>query len=106
MARRGMRESGNDVVFDYDMAIAQPFADDDGATPAPDLWPMFDALAGRPVIVVHGGASDILSPATAAHMQARHPGLELITVPGVGHAPTLDEAPVRTAIQRLLDQVP
>ncbi len=106
MARRTMRESAEGIVFDYDMAIAQPFADDDGATPAPDLWPLFDALAGVPVTVVRGGASDILSAATAAAMQARHPGLDLVTLPGIGHAPTLDEAPARAAIARLLDRVP
>jgi pimeloyl-ACP methyl ester carboxylesterase len=107
MARRGMREDADGmIVFDYDMAIAQPFAEDEGATPAPDLWPLFDALSGRPVTVVRGGTSDILSDATATTMQARHAGLDLVIVPDIGHAPTLDEAPVRLAIQRLLDQVP
>jgi len=107
MARRWMREDADGaIVFDYDMAIARPFADDDGAVPAPDLWPLFDALAGRPVTVVRGGVSDILSPATAAAMQARHAGLDLVVLPGIGHAPTLDEAPVRAAIRRVLDQVP
>jgi pimeloyl-ACP methyl ester carboxylesterase len=111
MARRVMRQAAGAIVFDYDMAIATPFADDDGATPAPDLWPLFDALAGCPVTVVRGGTSDILSPATAAAMQERHAGLDparldLVVVPGVGHAPTLDEAGARAAIRRLLDQVP
>jgi pimeloyl-ACP methyl ester carboxylesterase len=106
MARRTMREDAGTIVFDYDMAIAQPFAADDGATPAPDLWPLFDALGAAPVTVVRGGTSDILSAATAATMQARHAGLDLHVVPGVGHAPTLDEPPVRAAIARLLDQVP
>jgi len=107
LVRRNMRvDDTGGIVFDYDMAIARPFADDEGASPAPDLWPLFDALSGRPVTVVRGGTSDILSAATAAAMQARHPGLDLVVVPGVGHAPTLDEAPVRAAIQRLLNQVP
>jgi pimeloyl-ACP methyl ester carboxylesterase len=109
MARRMMRETDGEadgaIVFDYDMAIAQPFAADEGATPAPDLWPLFDALAGRPVLLVRGGVSDILSAATADAMAARHDGLELLTLPGIGHAPTLDEPPVRDAIARLLGQV-
>jgi pimeloyl-ACP methyl ester carboxylesterase len=106
LARRVMHDGGAGIGFDYDMAIARPFASDDGASPAPDLWPLFDALAGRPVLVVRGGTSDILSAATAAAMQARHPALDLITLPGIGHAPTLDEPPVRTGIQRLLDALP
>jgi len=57
------------------------------------------------VLVVRGGASDILSAQTAAAMAARA-GVELITLPGIGHAPTLDEPPVRVAIQRLLGGLP
>jgi len=115
LARRVMRERDGAIVFDYDMAIARPFASDEGASPAPDLWPLFEALvsdavvsgavAGRPVLVVRGGASDILSAQTAAAMAARA-GVELITLPGIGHAPTLDEPPVRVAIQRLLGGLP
>jgi pimeloyl-ACP methyl ester carboxylesterase len=106
MARRVMREADGSIVFDYDMAIATPFAEADGATPAPDLWPLFDALAGCPVTVLRGATSDILSPVTASAMQARHSGLDLVVVPRVGHAPTLDEAVSRAAVDRLLDQVP
>ena len=115
LARRMMREQSGAIVFDYDMAIADPIADpiaadagnDAGndAGPAPDLWPLFDALAGRPVLVVRGGGSDILSRETAAAMATRHDGLELLTLPGIGHAPTLDEPLVRDAIARLLGQV-
>jgi pimeloyl-ACP methyl ester carboxylesterase len=105
MMRETDGEADGAIVFDYDMAIAQPFAADEGATPAPDLWPLFDALAGRPVLLVRGGVSDILSAATADAMAARHDGLELLTLPGIGHAPTLDEPPVRDAIARLLGQV-
>lgn len=107
MARRTMHvDAGGAIVFDYDMAIAQPFDSDEGASPAPDLWPLFDALAGRPVLVVRGGLSDILSQGTAAAMQARLDGLELVTVPEVGHAPTLDEPAARVRILHLLDRVP
>ncbi len=103
MARRGMvRGAGGRIALDYDMAIARPFAADDGVSPAPDLWPLFDALAGKPVLVVRGGRSDILSATTAAAMASRHPGLDLITLPGIGHAPTLDEPLARAGIARLL----
>lgn len=98
--------SGGRIVFDYDMKIAEPFESDDGATPAPDLWPLFDALSERPVVLFRGGVSDILSAETAERMKERHPALDLVTVPGVGHAPTLDEAPCRAAILRLLGRLP
>jgi len=42
---------------------------------------------------------------TAAKMIERLPGAELVTVPGVGHAPTLDEAEAVAGIDRLLARV-
>ena len=105
LARRWMREDAGLVVFDYDMAIAEPILADDGTAPAPDLWPLFDALAGRPVLVVRGGASDILSRETADAMAARYQDVELLTLPGIGHAPTLDEPGSRDAVARLLGQI-
>ena len=110
MAKRVMViGSGGRIVFDYDMNIAIPFGAPAGATPAPDMWPMFDALLGKPLLVLRGGLSDILSADTAARMAergaGRAPGIELVTLPDVGHAPTLDEALCVAAIDRLLARV-
>lgn len=98
--------SGGRIVFDYDMAIAEPIETADDAAPAPDLWPMFDALAGRPLLVIRGERSDILSAQTAQAMAARHDRVDLLTLPRVGHAPTLDEPEARAAILRLLEALP
>jgi pimeloyl-ACP methyl ester carboxylesterase len=68
------------------------------------MWPMFDALATRPLTVLRGQNSDILTAETAAKMAAR-PGVELVTLPRIGHAPTLDEPESRTAIESLLARV-
>ncbi|MEO0031923.1 MAG: hypothetical protein RIS94_1681 [Pseudomonadota bacterium] len=97
--------SGGRIAFDYDMKIAVPFEADEGATPAVDLWPLFDALAGRPLLLTRGETSDILSAETAAQMRARNPALELVTLPRIGHAPTLDEPASVAAIERLLAKV-
>ena len=106
MAKRVMViGSGGRIVFDYDMNIAIPFSAPAGATPAPDMWPMFDALIGAPLLLVRGGLSNILAADTASRMAARAPGIELVTLPDVGHAPTLDEAPCVAAIDRLLARV-
>ena len=70
-----------------------------------DMWPAYGALAGVPLLLVRGAVSDLLSAATAAEMLARHPGAELVTVDGVGHAPVLDEPGVRDAIGRVLARV-
>lgn len=102
MAKRTMVFGQNGrIVFDYDMAIAEPFNQPGGAAPA-DLWPAFDALANIPLLVLRGELSDILSEETVAAMGARHKGMRAVTVPRVGHAPMLDEPESLAAIDALL----
>ena len=106
MAKRLYRlNSAGRVVLDYDMKIAEPFRVA-GTEAGPDMWRTLDALAGRPVLVVRGERSDILSAETARAMMLRLGGrAELVTVPGIGHAPTLDEPATADAIARLLAKV-
>lgn len=103
MAKRLYRvNSSGRIVLDYDMKIAEPFRVPGNAA-GPDMWPTIDALAGRPVLLVRGENSDILSPETAQRMIEKMPGAELVTVPRIGHAPTLDEPEVLAAVDRLLE---
>ena len=93
------------IVLDYDLKIAEPFRVP-GAEAGPDMWRALDALAGIPVLVVRGERSDVLGAATAAAMVERlGSGAELVTVPGVGHAPSLDEPSAVEALERLLARV-
>src|SRR5687768_13892424 len=92
------------VTFDYDMRIAEPFRQPGGDTGF-DLWPAFNALNGIPTLVVHGEISDLLSAETVQAMKKANPELESVTVPAVGHAPTLDEPEVTEAIDRLLARI-
>lgn len=93
--------SNGRIVFDYDMKIAEPFASFD-ASAIPDMWPALEALAGRPLLFVRGALSDILSAATLEEMARRAPGSEALTLPDVGHTPTLVEPEAEVAIARLL----
>lgn len=71
-----------------------------------DLWALFRAAAARgPMLIVRGGASNVLSAETLAGMQRQAPGAAAVTLPGIGHAPTLTEPPVLDAIRRLVEQV-
>jgi len=90
------------IVFDYDMAIAEPFAKPGNAAP-PNLWLAYEALRDVPMLLVRGELSDLLSPATVKQMGVCNPAMRTVTVPRVGHAPTLDEPEVRSAITALLD---
>ena len=83
------------VLLDYDAAIAQGMAD---GSATPDLWPLFGLLRGLPVLALRGALSDILSAATLAAMAERLPGLEAVEVPQRGHAPMLDEPVARAAV--------
>jgi len=106
IAKRWLAVSGNGrIVFDYDMRIAEPIHQADITAPSFDMWPAFRALAGRPLLAIRGESSDILSARTLKRMEREVPGMEAITVPRTGHAPTLEEPPVQAAIARLLAQV-
>lgn len=92
------------VAFDYDPAIAQIFEQPQAA--APDLTPVFKALAPVSTLVVHGVLSDILLPEGIAVMKAVKPDLDVAEVPRVGHAPTLEEPAAWQAIEGFLARVP
>lgn len=92
------------IAFDYDMRLAEPFRAPGGPAGV-DLWPAFRNLAARPLAVLRGAHSDILAPATLARMEEEAPGLDAVTVPGVGHAPTLDEPRSAAAIDALLARI-
>lgn len=102
-ARRVCKEDGDGIVFDYDMAIAVPFAQSSGAVSF-DLWPLYRQLAQSPLLIVRGEESDLLSEATAQAMLDAAPEAQLVTVPGVGHAPELDEPEAVAAIDRFLER--
>lgn len=105
LAKRTMTVGGNGrIVYDYDMKIAEPFKTANGAAP-PDLWPMLQGLVGKPVLLLRGALSDVLSEGTLQRMQAALPDAEALTLPRIGHAPTLDEPEVVAAIDRLLAKV-
>jgi len=102
MAREIYIQEGARPVLDYDPAIAQGVVS--GAT-APNLWPLFDMIPARPMLLVRGETSDILSVATVAEMQKRRPGMVTVTVPGRGHAPTLGEPAAVAAVDAFLGAI-
>ncbi|TXG81232.1 MAG: alpha/beta hydrolase [Sphingomonadales bacterium] len=93
------------IVLDYDPRIAEPFRMPNGAAGVADLWPAFEALAGVPSLSLRGTLSDLLTAETQAEMARRNPDMAIVTVPDVGHAPTLDEPESIAAIDALLARV-
>ena len=76
-----------------------------GATPAPDLWPLFDALAGKPLCCIRGANSDLLSPETLAEMVRRRPDMIVAEVPDRAHIPFLDEPEAVLALRTWLQEL-
>lgn len=105
MAKRLYRlNSAGRIVLDYDMKIAEPFRVP-GNEAGPDMWAALDALKTVPTLIVRGARSDVLGEATAQKMVARLDDAELVTVPDVGHTPTLTEPEAVAGIDRLLTRV-
>lgn len=102
VAKRNCRDVDGEIRFDYDMAIAEPFRTT-GPTPHVDLWPLFAVLASKPLLVVRGAKSDLLTAETAAKMQDIAPDATFAVVEGVGHAPELNEPEAVAAIDAFLD---
>lgn len=92
------------IVRDYDLRIAEPFRAP-GGEGGFDLWPAFRTLEGIPSLAVRGETSDILLPETLERMLEANSKMQGVTIPGIGHAPTLEEPEAVRAIDRLLSQV-
>lgn len=107
-ARRIFRE-GEDgrPVLDYDPAISVPIRAAGPKALTPNLWPLFGRLARRaPLLLVRGQTSDLLDETITARMRRKAPGMAYAEVPGVGHAPMLDEPEAKHAILEFLARVP
>ncbi|HEX7881239.1 MAG TPA: alpha/beta hydrolase [Afipia sp.] len=82
----------------YDLKLSQTLDGLDPANPLPQVWDLFDALAGIPLMLIHGGLSDLLSPQGVQDMVARRPDIDLIEVADQGHAPLLADKPTMDRI--------
>jgi pimeloyl-ACP methyl ester carboxylesterase len=95
------REGGDGLLhFDWDIDIVRPLLTPQ--EPAHDLWQYFRAVRRIPLLVVRGGISDVLSAETLTQMESGHAAMRSITIPGVGHAPSLNEAAAVEAIDDFL----
>ena len=91
-ARRTFKDAGGRIVPDYDVRLGKTLDQIDPARPVSALWKEFSALARVPLLVIRGGNSDILSRATVAAMETRHPAMEAVEVADQGHAPLLSDS--------------
>lgn len=94
--------SGLEITYDPHLRDATLAAMQAGT---PDLWPLFDALTGKPTCLIRGAGSNLLAAATAAEMQRRRPDMIFADVPGRGHVPFLDEPEAVAALTTWMEQM-
>jgi pimeloyl-ACP methyl ester carboxylesterase len=86
--------------FDWDVRIVEPLLRP--VENPPDLWALFRGLRHIPVLAIRGAESDILLAPCFERMAGENPDLVRLTLPGVGHAPTLLEPEAVAAIDDFL----
>ncbi|WP_134724310.1 alpha/beta fold hydrolase [Paracoccus luteus] len=107
-AARLYRQAEDGVNLTYDPALREAFL---AAFKNPDAtaWPLFDAMEGLPVALIHGDGSDLLGDDAVEEMRRRRPDMIYGKVPGRGHIPWLDEgesvAVVREWVGRVVGAV-
>lgn len=98
LARRLCVERPDGTIhFDYDPAIAIPFRTTATGASA-DMWPLFDALARKPVLAVRGEHSQLFTADALERLGRRSETVSTVTVPGVAHPPELVEPEALAAI--------
>lgn len=105
-ARRTFRDEGGKPAFDYDPAIMVPLAGGRVKTRSLALRLLFRLLARRrPILLIRGGLSDLMTADIAAAMKRSAPALREAVVANVGHAPMLTEPEAVKALDDFLASV-
>lgn len=107
LARRWFREPqvaerNGRLAFSYDRRIVYANKQLDLRRAIPDMWGQYLALLRRPLLIIRGENSDLLSRKTLEHMRSVHWRAQAVTVPGQGHAPLLRDAASLNTIQQFL----
>jgi pimeloyl-ACP methyl ester carboxylesterase len=101
LVRLSYRENAQGIPeVDADPGIGELLRETSAA--APDLWPLWGALAQVPMLAIRGALSDVLSASTLERMRRSRTDLKTLTVANRGHPPLLDEPECIAAIEEFL----
>lgn len=89
MAHALYTERDGSVVADYDPALNDQLGAIDFSKPLPTLWPQFEGLAEKPILIVRGQHSNLFSAQTLQAMAENRASVIAQTAEGQGHAPLL-----------------
>ncbi len=97
IAQATYREGHDGLLHpDWDTRLVRPLLEE--GTASYNVTALFAALRSLPVLLVRGERSDVLTADAFERLGARLPQARRITVPGVGHAPSLSETQVKDAL--------
>jgi len=102
-ARTIYRDEGGRPRLRYDARLRDAVAVALEHTP-PDLWDLFAALEGLPILTLRGANSVLFSAETLSEMARRRPDMAQAVVPNRGHPPFLDEPVALAAINAFLEE--
>lgn len=94
-------EKAGQIVADHDPDLVAQLQAIDFNKPLPTLWPQFELLAARPLLVIRGEHSRLFSEASLRRM-AGNVSVRTMTARGQGHAPLLHLADVYPVIAAFL----
>lgn len=101
IARATYRESHDGLLHpDWDVRLVKPLQQ--GGANGYNLTALFSALRAAPVLLIRGERSDVLTADAFERLGSLLPDARRLTVPGVGHAPSLSEPVTKDALDDFL----
>lgn len=100
-AKRHFIATDQGLDINYDPALRTAFLEA-LRTQQGDLWPLFQKCCGKPMALIRGANSDLLTQSVADEMLDRCPDIIYAEVPDRAHIPFLDEPESLRAINRFL----
>ncbi|RFZ88132.1 alpha/beta hydrolase [Shinella sp. WSJ-2] len=92
------------LVSDYDPALNDQLQAIDFSKPLPTLWPQFEVLAEKPMLIIRGAHSTLLSAQTLQAMAQDRAKVATRMASGQGHAPLLHHKDVFPSLSAFISE--
>ena len=102
LARQKWRDIDGRPVIDIAKGLVRWSNAGDFDSEQPSLWPQFAIFKDRPVLMVRGEFSGLVTSDIAAKTAAHHPELHLILAKGQGHVPQLERGHLTENVLKFL----